>query len=278
MTVANSGTLTEAAQQIGRSVAAVSMTLSQIEHQIGGSLFDGERKSRLTPLGQYTLQQARRAVDEHQHALAEIERYASGAQGLSRIAVVPSAATRLLPPAIEQLARHFPGVQIDLRDIDSAAIHDAIHAGAVDFGIASKPDDDSLDSELLLSDPFRILCRADHPWAVLARDLKWRDLDGESFIANGLCRQIDNPELIRLMNASTLFIHNTLSLLAFLEAGLGVTLLPSLVRQQNDGLCALPIAGFDAQRELFILKRKNSSLSPLDLHLIDAIRIQASKY
>ncbi len=44
------------------------MTLSQIENQIGGKLFDGERKSKLTPLGTYTLQQAKRAVDEHQRA------------------------------------------------------------------------------------------------------------------------------------------------------------------------------------------------------------------
>ena len=156
--VADCGAITEAAQQIGRTAAAVSMTLTQIEHQIGGRLFQGERKSRLTRLGQHTLQQARRAVDEHQRAVNEIGRYASGAEGLSRIAVVPSVATRLLPSSVKQLAQKFPGIHIDIRDTDSSAIHDAILTGTVDFGIASKPEDDSLRADYLLSDPFRLIC------------------------------------------------------------------------------------------------------------------------
>jgi len=41
------------------------MTLRQIENQLDGKLFDGERKSRLTPLGSFTLKQAKIAVETH---------------------------------------------------------------------------------------------------------------------------------------------------------------------------------------------------------------------
>lgn len=275
--VADCGAITEAAQQIERTAAAISMTLTQIEHQIGGRLFQGERKSRLTRLGRHTLQQARRAVDEHQRALNEIGRYASGAEGISRIAVVPSVATRLLPPAVMQLSQKFPGIHVDIRDIDSIAIHDAILAGTVDFGIASKPEDDSVRADYLLSDPFRLICRSDNRLASLDRNIEWLDLATEAFIVNGLCEQIDNAGLQQLITGSTLFMHNTLSILAFIEEGFGVSLLPSLTQLDNDRLRALPLAQLEVTRDLYVLSRKSSSLSPLDNRLISAIREQVER-
>ena len=273
--VADCGSITDAAAQIGRTAAAVSMTLSQIEHQIGERLFDGERKSKLTPLGQHTLRQARRAVDEHRHALREISRFASGEEGLSRIAVVPSVATALLPAAVSDLSRQHSGIQIDIRDTDSEAIHAALLAGTVDFGIASKPADDSLRAEFFLADPFRLICRRDHRLARLGRAVEWRDIDDEAFIVNGLCQQIDNPDLQRLIANAGLFMHNTLSILAFVEYGFGVTLLPAMTQPASEALCALPLARLEAERELYVLRRKSGSLSPLDERLIAVIRKQA---
>ena len=276
--VADCGAITEAAIQIGRTPAAVSMTLSQIEHQLGGTLFQGERKSRLTRLGEYTLQQARRAVEEHQRALQEITRFASGTEGLSRIAVVPSVATRLLPAAIKGLSREFPGIHIDIRDIDSTAIHEAITNGTVDFGIASKPQDENLQADYLLSDPFRLICRNDNPLVQLKREIEWQDLKQEDFIVNGLCDQIDNPDLRQLIAKSTLYMHNTLSILAFIEDGFGISLLPSLIQPSSAQLSALPLARLDARRDLYVLTRKGGSLSPLDQRLIEVIREQAAGF
>ncbi|MEM7565153.1 MAG: LysR family transcriptional regulator [Pseudomonadota bacterium] len=276
--VADCGAITEAASLIGRTPAAVSMTLSQIEHQLGGALFQGERKSKLTRLGEYTLQLARRAVEEHQRALNEIDRFASGTEGLSRIAVVPSVATRLLPAAIKGLSQEFPGIHIDIRDIDSAAIQEAIMNGTVDFGIASKPDDKNLQADYLLSDPFRLICRNDNPLVDLKRDIEWRDLKDENFIVNGLCEAIDNAGLHDLITRSTLYMHNTLSILAFIEDGFGISLLPSLIQPSSADLSALPLAQLDVTRDLYILTRKGGSLSPLDHRLIEVIREQAAGF
>jgi len=276
VTVAESGSITEAARRIGRSTAAVSMTLSQVEHQIGTPLFDGERKSKLTPAGRHALQLARRAVDEHANALRAIARFASGAEGMSRIAVVPSVATRLLPAAIGELTRANPGTQIHIRDLDSAAIHEALRAGTVDFGVAGKPEGGGLDAEFLLADPFRLVCRSDPPLTRLSRPLDWRDIGGETLIVNGLCQTIDDDGWQGLFAAATLYIHNTWSILSFVEDGVGVTLLPALAQPISTELVALPLARADLRRELYILSREDSSLSPLDQRLIDAIRRQAA--
>ena len=53
--VAERGTLAEAAEALGRTPSAVSMTLSQFEREVGGALFEGAGKGRLTPLGRMVL-------------------------------------------------------------------------------------------------------------------------------------------------------------------------------------------------------------------------------
>lgn len=275
--VAESGSIIEAARQIGRSAAAVSMTLSQVEHQVGARLFDGERKSRLTPLGRHTLQQARRAVDEHDNALRAIERFAGGEEGISRVAVVPSIATRLLPAAVSEVTRDSPGIQIYIRDLDSSAIHAALIDGTVDFGVAGKPDTGGLRADFLLADPFRLVCRRDHRLATLARPLDWRDLADETLIVNGLCHAIADPGWQGLIAAATLYIQNTWSILSFIEEGIGVTLLPALAQPFSANLLTLPLARADLRRELFVLYREDVSPSPLDERLVGAVRRQAAR-
>ena len=270
--VAESGTITDAAHQIGRTASAVSMTLSQIENQLGGKLFDGERKSRLTPLGNFTLQQARLAVETHRLAVNDIQRFASGEEGLTRIAVVPSVATRVLPQAIHHLRRQLPHLEVDIRDIDSRAIHDVIHTGLVDFGIASLPDEDSLDTDFLLEDSYRLICRQDHALNKLERPVKWTDIDANEFIVNGLCEHIADQGMRAIVDKSSLYMHNTLSILAFIESGIGVTIMPALTRPHDQGYAALPIENLEIKRTLYILKRRSSSLSPINMRLIEAIR------
>ena len=49
--VAETGNLAEAADRLGRTQSALSMSLKQLEEHLGKKLFDGERKSQLSPLG-----------------------------------------------------------------------------------------------------------------------------------------------------------------------------------------------------------------------------------
>ena len=60
--VAQSGNLADAALKLGRSTAAVSMKLKQLETHLDGRLFEAERKSVLTALGAFTLEEAIREL------------------------------------------------------------------------------------------------------------------------------------------------------------------------------------------------------------------------
>lgn len=276
--VAQAGELADAGQRIGRTPAAVSMTLKQVESELGGALFEGERKGRLTPLGAYLLTQALRVLAEYDNALLNVRHYACGTQGLARIAAVPSAATRLVPPAIKVLRALRPGVRVDIRDIDSTAVAEAVAEGVVDFGIATLTEAaPGLTAERLLEDPFVLVCPATHRLATLNRPVLWSDLEASEFIANGLCARIDAGEVLELVARSPLTVRNTTSLLAFIEQGFGVSLLPALAVCASSSLRSLPLADRQATRKLDVVTRQGETLNPAASALLDEVRRVAAE-
>jgi DNA-binding transcriptional LysR family regulator len=148
--------------------------------------------------------------------------------------------------------------------MDSSAVVQALEQKSVDIGVASPTSaSDALTEQLLLEDPFVLLCRKGHPIARLSRDATWQDIDPAEFIANGLCLSIPDPELKRLVNSSSLMVYNTSSLLAFVSEGFGMTLLPALAIPANSNtLRAVQLKRPRPSRRLVTLTRPNETLSP----------------
>lgn len=271
--VAEKGSLADAGAQINRTPSAVSTTLSQIEEEIGGELFEGDRKSRLTHLGQFVLGRAKQAVSAHTNAILDIQRYSGGQEGLIRVMSTPSAATKLLLPSLKQLGADPTSVGIEVRDSDSATVVAAVRAGTVDFGIASVPENTiDLNVDFLLEDRFHLICPADHRLVKAGKPVSWSDIDPHEFIANGLCKDVGIPELSLLVQQSPLMIHNNTSLLAYVASGFGITLLPELVVLGTPSMCSLPLAEQTAARRLYLLSRHDETLSPLATKLMNIVR------
>ena len=163
---------------------------------------------------------------------------------------------------------------VDIRDIDSAAVADAVAAGAVDFRIASWTQAaQGLTAERLLEDPFVIVCPANHRLAALKRPLRWSDLDASDFISNGLCSRIEARAVHALVASSPLTVRNTTSLLAFVEQGFGVTLLPALAVSTSSTLRSLPLVDRKAKRKLDVLTREGATLNPSAKALLDEVGV-----
>lgn len=102
VTVASCGNLAEAAKCLNRTPSAISMALKQLETQLGAPLFETDRKSTLTALGRFALEEGQRALNDFDQSVRSIQRYINGETGIIRLATVPSFATRLLPEIIRQ--------------------------------------------------------------------------------------------------------------------------------------------------------------------------------
>lgn len=262
--VARSGNLADAANKLGRTPSAISMMLKQFEEHLGAPLFESDRKSRLTALGMFTLEEASRELDHFQRTSSAIENYAHAKSGFVRIAVVPSVAATILPRVLQAFLHTHPNVHVDIRDMDSAAVHREISRERVDLGIASSLDMNSeIECEPLFSDEFGIVCRSDHPLTKVEAPIKWDKLYDYPFIANGLCSQISDETLRSILKTSKLMVRNTTSLLTLVRTGIGITVLPKLVVENaHEDLRFLTVDDVNARRHIAILRRANSQLSP----------------
>lgn len=262
--VAEAGNITDAAHALGRTPSAVSMTLKQLEDHLGRPLFQGDRKSRLTALGIYVLEMARREVAHFTQTVGSIESFARNEIGQIYVACVPSFATHVMPGVLKTFLPQWPGIEIDLRDMDSQTVRRFVEQGRVEIGVASVPEGKLGPNVVpLMADRLGVVCRADHPLTALDGPLTWSDLAGETFIANGLCSLVSGPEMATILEHSTLMVRNTTSIMALVAAGVGITILPQLsVPDESDATCFLPLDGLNNMRPLHILTRPNSTLSP----------------
>jgi len=261
--VATHGSLSEAAQALGRTPSAVSMMLKQFEDHVGSALFETARKSRLTPIGELILTEARREVAHFENTVSVIEGLARSELGFLRLAVTPSVATTVLPAVIFKFAEKYPKVQIDLRDMHSGAIARELEVDRANIGIGSLPVVEGMRRTELFSDAFGLVCRKDHPLAENWDQLTWRTLGDQTIIANGLCAQITDPDFAPVLARSRLMVPNTASLLGLVRQGVGVTVLPQLVvANLLDEFAFLPLADMSARRTVHLMSRPNNLLMP----------------
>lgn len=277
VTVAECGNIRDAADRLFRTQSAISMTLKQVEDHLGAPLFESDRKSSLTDLGQFAQGVVTVLLRDHDTAIGLIEGYAKGKSGRLRIASVPSVAALLIPELLRGFLASRPLAEVDLVDTDSADVRMLVETGQADIGIASasRPDD-TLIYTPLFEDQLKLVCRTDSGFADRDAPLEWTDLNGTPLILNETTRQIASPEFRVLAAEAKLRVRNVTSLLAMVQAGVGVTLLPGLATVSlPPALVALSLADTSCKRQVGLLQRAGRVQSPIvaafQQHLVRSI-------
>lgn len=271
--VARQGNLVRAAEALGRTPSAISMTLKGLEERLGQPLFEGGRKTRLTACGAFALETAEREIAHHDRAVAALLDFASGRSGEVRLAAVPSFAVAVLPAVALEFAGHHPRVRLEIRDLDSASILRELDRGRIDLGVVSDaPPSPEIRRTTLGADRYGAVVPAD---AALARagSLTWRELADQQLLASPLAERVMLPDLRAPLAAARLRVHNTSTLLAMVEAGLGVTVLPELVtRQSGRRVVFLPLEDPQVQRRLHLIRRARETPAPATRAFANALR------
>lgn len=182
-----------------------------------------------------------------------------------RLASVPSVAVTLVPAALQSFLRDRPGVQIDLVDTNSTNVCHLVETGQADLGIAGAMEPTAgLSFEPLFSDPMALVCRADAVPGQGGPAVRWEDMEGLPFILNETTCNLRSEAFQRLVRQSTLSVRNVTSLLAMVQAGMGVTLLPALATTSLPGaLTAVHIDDPACRRQVGIWRRTGHVESPL---------------
>jgi DNA-binding transcriptional LysR family regulator len=272
--VADVGSIVEAARRLERTPSAVSMSLKQLESEVGAPLFVSERKSRLTPVGRFTADRARELVNHFDRALAAIAAFARNAIGRVEIACVPSVAMTLLPSVISAFRERWQEVEIDVHDADSESVSDAVQRGAVEIGVASRrPGFPDLRFVPLFREALGVVCRHGDPLCAQPLPLPWSSLEGRPVLANGFVRAAEGQALREAVAAAPITVYNVLSLIALVRDGVGITVLPRLsISWAAEDVAFLPLQGPQATRSVGLLTRADDALSPAAAAFVTMLR------
>lgn len=258
--VAQAGTLAEAAERMGRTQSAVSMTLKQLEDHLGRRLFEGERKNRLSPLGEQVLALARVQLRQFDDTLDNIKMAADAPLGVLRIVAVPSVAALVFPQVAADVSARYPGMRLDLRDSDSHQVIEELSQGQADIGLASgRQAVKGVLAQPLFEDRFGLVCAQTHVLAQQQAAPSIAQVMAAGFLRNPLCDLVSTAEFCEAMQGADVMVHNTQSLTAMMRGGAWVTVLPqTVVRAMGEGLVFREITGIEELRQVTLYLRERS--------------------
>lgn len=235
LAVLESGSFSAAARQHQLTPSAVARRMDSLEQAIGTTLFlRNTHAVRATPAGIAFAERSRRILDELHLARAEAVSLSSAQEGLIRIDAPSPFGRRHLAPAIADFLALNPGLDVQLRLIDSFIDLDGEHLGEVDVVIRIGPIHDSRLVATPLASMMRIACASPaylrqrgtplSPKELIQHDgLDWDTL-GPAYawrFSSGGKRQLYRPGRLRMTS------NNGETLLYGVCNGLGIAHLPT---------------------------------------------------
>ncbi|MFK4752799.1 MULTISPECIES: LysR family transcriptional regulator [Oceanospirillaceae] len=281
LAVARTLSFAEASTQVHLSQPALSLAIKNLEDTLGGRLLSRTTRSvALTPEGQALLPIARRLMADWDNAEEQLQKRFALKLGQVAIAAMPSFAASLLPQALKVYRQRFPDVRVEVHDVVAEQVVSMVRSGRIEVGVSLSPDGASdLGFMPLFNDEFvAVLPPNSTLSATMPAQLPWARLLMEDFIA------LQRPSIVRLMLENRLAEHNMALNVAYdahqlatvgrmVAAGLGVSAVPSLCRQQMEemGAVCVPLQDPTIGREVGILVKKGHELSVAAQALVDVL-------
>jgi DNA-binding transcriptional LysR family regulator len=224
--VAETGSISRAAQRLHCVQSNVSMRLKQLETQLNTELFVRERKRlQISPAGSLLLEYANRLIEIADEAQARISGLDSASE--LRLASMETTAAVRLPNLLARFHKKLPGVRLTLETGPTDQVLELVASRKADAGfVAGRPNPAEFESELFCREKLVLLTHsqysqvktpadiANHTMLVFRNGCNYRRILERWFQASGFTPQ-------RMLEfGSFQAIH------ACVAAGMGVGLLP----------------------------------------------------
>ncbi|MFJ5551768.1 LysR family transcriptional regulator [Streptomyces sp. NPDC093225] len=284
-TLAERGTVTATAETLLMTPSAVSQQLSNLSKQLGVPLLEAHgRRVRLTGAAHLVLRHAEAVFAQLESADAELAGYAQGEAGRVRLAAFSTAVPALVVPAVRALRRSHPGLELRVREAEAAESYELLAAGEVDLALslaahAPSAGDARFTRVPLSEDPLDVALPPGHALAEVP-ELRLADLSAEPWIFGG-----SGPwsEITRTACEAAGFVpeqaHSAAgwtAILALVEAGMGVALIPRMVRARAAGVVVRGLPHDRPTRHVIAATRRGAATAPATARVLAALRAAAS--
>lgn len=278
-----------AAKAANMSQPTASKLLAEMEDLLGVALFERHARGiEPTWYGEVLARRARSSLSEMARARDEIAALRDGRLGQTAIGTVVNPGTNLVPQAIAQVQRAFPGLLLRVEMDYSRPLVAKLLDGQLDIVVGRIMDlerAEELDFEPLADEPHAVIARAGHPLAGAA-SIAHADLTGYGWIMP--------PEASVLrarLNAA--FLNHGLSWPRSIIETSAFPVVTALLRQsdlltalptesvatylQSGQLVVLPIQLGVRMEDFGIIRHRHQALSPAAERVLEALRETAGR-
>jgi DNA-binding transcriptional LysR family regulator len=278
--VAETRHFTRAAVRVRVAQPSLSKQIHTLERELGAPLFSRARGNvTLTPAGEALLPLARRILADVETARLDVQDLVGLRRGRVRLGATPSLCTGLLPEVLADFRRRYPGISLHVEEGGSRDLIRQLAQGSLDLAliilrpqshdpalyatpllredlVIASPADRAVESGIepavepgidppALASPARIADLRDVPMVMFRDGYDLRDVTLAACRAEGFEPRfaVEGGEMG--------------SVLRFVEAGLGVAVVPSTVTVGRDRLRATPFAPPGLSRIIALAHRRD---------------------
>lgn len=167
LTVAQAGSMREAAGRLRLAQSAISRRIQVLEEELGAQLLErGARGITLTPAGQLLLEHGRDTLAGEERLRAELDALRGIGRGHVVLRAVESFGVAELPQAVGAFRAAHPAVTLEVGIVGTEAVVTAVRERACHLGIAFNPaPEEELEVLGAAQEPVRAVMARSHPLA-----------------------------------------------------------------------------------------------------------------
>jgi DNA-binding transcriptional LysR family regulator len=244
---------------------SLSKQIRVLERELGTPLFSRARGHiTLTPAGETLLPFARRILADVDNARVHVHELVELSRGRLRLGATPSLSTVLLPDILRTFRDAYPGIEIRVEESGSRDLVRLLADGELDLALIVLPlhaGDPALASTPILREPLVVAATADQP-LIRARSLAIRDLHRYPLVMFREGYDLRDVTLAACRKARveaqfTVEGGEMDAVLRFVEARLGVAVVPSMVVHDRPALRAIPLKAPGLTRTIGVAHRRD---------------------
>lgn len=138
LAVANFGSFSVAADHCFVTQPSLSMQIKSLEEELGVMLLDRSKKPVVpTRAGEAVIEQARETLKEYNSIREVVSQLKGEIAGKIRLGVIPTIAPYLLHRFIPEFVRRYPKVELEVREMQTAYIIDALNHDRIDVALVA---------------------------------------------------------------------------------------------------------------------------------------------
>ncbi|KRL97530.1 LysR family transcriptional regulator [Liquorilactobacillus satsumensis] len=236
--VAKRKTFFAAATQLNVTPSAISHSVAGLEKELGFSLFVRNRTGvKLTSDGKKVLPVIQEILNTEAKLKEEAARINGLNEGRIRIGAFSSVCINWLPDIIRGFKKDYPKIELSVTQGNFNAVAEQVRVGTLDLGFSALPIKEKLEVIPLHKDP--IFCITPQSFTPRGDKIVTRsDLQGKNFILQQIDYDRDTKKALDTYDVSVNSIHYSIddaSIIAMVESGLGMGILPELALQKLSG-------------------------------------------